>query len=374
MVAVEANRRVLVVLHDVEMNGATLSVLKIAPELAERGWELSYWCSRPSPQYDELVAEGLPVDGAPRLLRYSWHTLRHPPGVRARLASLPLSLNAFRRHVRDLRPALVHANTLHCLSEALVARARGVPVLVHSHEMPPPGVKAWLARTATWAAAREVVAPSRASAAALERRSSRPRVVHEPAVVPEAIEAHTPNGPAVVGSIGVISRRKGSDVFVAAAERLLAARPDVEVHLVGGIEDGPDAEWSRALVQRARDAGIRYRERVDVLDEFRAWDVLVMPSRLDPFPLVVLEAMGSGLAVVGTAVDGIVEQLEGGAGVLVASEDSTAIADALVALVDDPARRAQLGAAARERVLEHFTPDKSAAGIDAAYRGALRRP
>jgi glycosyltransferase involved in cell wall biosynthesis len=366
---------VLVVLHDVTLTGASHAVLKPLPDLEKRGWTFSFWCARPSRLYDDLVALGASVEGAPRgQMRYSWGTLRHPPGVRARLASVPRSLRAFRRHLRDTQPAVVHVNTLHCLQEALVARRAGFPVLVHSHEIPPAGLKGRVARAVTWRGAHEVIAPSRASAAALARRGSVPGIVHEPTVVPKADGAgpRPAGAPVVVGSIGILSRRKGSDLFVDAAERVLSARPDVEFRLVGSIEDSPEAPWARELVARAVAAGIHYAERVDVEEELRGWDVLVMPSRLDPFPLVVLEAMAAGRAVVGTAVDGIVDQLDDDAGVLVAPEDPAALAQAIEALVDDPARRAELGARARERVERNFTVEHTAAGLDDAYRRTQR--
>jgi glycosyltransferase involved in cell wall biosynthesis len=361
---------VLVVLHDVTLTGASHAVLKPLPHLEARGWTFSFWCARPSELHDDLVARGLRADGAPRMLRYSLRTLRHPPGMRARLGTLPRSLRAFRRHVRETQPALVHVNTLHCLQEAWVARRAGAPVLVHSHEIPPAGVKGHIARGLTWASAHHVIAPSQASADELRVGRRIPTVVHEPAVVPDALPpraARAQGEPMVVASIGIVSARKGSDLFVDAAEQLLARRSDVRFELVGAIEDSPEVEWARALVDRAVAAGIRYSERVDVAAELPGWDVLVMPSRLDPFPLVVLEAMGSGVPVVGTAVHGIVEQLAGDTGVLVAPEDPSALATGIESLLDDPARRADLAARARERVVGNFTVAHTAAGLHEAY-------
>jgi glycosyltransferase involved in cell wall biosynthesis len=365
---------VLVVLHDVTVTGASHAVLKPLEDLEARGWTFSFWAARPSELYDDLAARGLAVDGAPRMLRYSLRTLRHPPGLRARLGTLPKSLRAFRSHLRATQPALVHANTLHCLQEAFVARRTGLPVLVHSHEIPPAGAKGQVARAMTWMSADEVIAPSRASAEALRRGKRVPDVVHEPAVIPKTLPERVPRGdgePLVVGSIGIVSHRKGSDLFVDAAERVLRRREDVEFRLVGAIEDSPEAAWAHALVDRARAAGIDYRERVDVARELPGWDVVVMPSRLDPFPLVVLEAMGHGLPVVATAVDGIPEQLAGETGVLVAPEDPAALATAIEGLLDDPARREALGVRARERVAGNFTVAHTAEGLDAAYRRTI---
>jgi glycosyltransferase involved in cell wall biosynthesis len=365
---------VLVVLHDVSVTGASHGVLKPLPLLQERGWTFSFWAATPSALHDDLVARGFEVDGAPRMLRYSLRTLRHPPGIRARLGGLPRSLQAFRAHLRAARPDLVHANTLHCLQEAFVARRSGAPVLVHSHEIPPSGLKGHVARTLTWASAHEVIAPSRASAQALARGRRVPNVVHEPGEIPDELPPRAPRSdgdPLVVGSIGIVSHRKGSDLFVEAAERVLRRRSDVAFKLVGSIEDGPEAAWAAAVVERARVAGVDYRERVDVAAELPGWDVVVMPSRLDPFPLVVLEAMGAGVPVVGAAVHGIPEQLADESGVIVPAEDAAALAEGIEALLDDPDRRAALAARARERVVANFTVAHTAAGLDEAYRRTL---
>ena len=75
-------------------------------------------------------------------------------------------------------------------------------------------------------------------------------------------------------------------------------------------------------MERAERSGIHYAGHVDMAAELAKLDVFVLPSRRDPFPLTVLEAMAAGVPVVGTRVDGIAEQLAGGAGILVDSEDA----------------------------------------------------
>jgi glycosyltransferase involved in cell wall biosynthesis len=78
-------------------------------------------------------------------------------------------------------------------------------------------------------------------------------------------------------------------------------------------------------------------------------DVFTLPSREDPFPLVVLEAMALARPVVGFDVGGVREQLDD-TGVVVDAEDVSAMANAVVALLDDEAERRRLGALAAERV------------------------
>jgi glycosyltransferase involved in cell wall biosynthesis len=89
-------------------------------------------------------------------------------------------------------------------------------------------------------------------------------------------------------------------------------------------------------------------------------DVVVLPSldlgggEHEGISVAAIEPMGWGLPVVSTSTGGMPELLERGAGVLVAPADGAALADALASLVQSPERRAELGRAARQRILEEY--------------------
>jgi glycosyltransferase involved in cell wall biosynthesis len=92
----------------------------------------------------------------------------------------------------------------------------------------------------------------------------------------------------------------------------------------------------------------------------------------DGVPNVLVEAMACGVPVVATAISGIPELVvHEQNGLLVAPHDPTAIADALAALLDDDAHRAQLGAAARSTVVEHFDLRAAARELAALFERAL---
>ncbi|HKG36848.1 MAG TPA: glycosyltransferase family 4 protein [Solirubrobacterales bacterium] len=364
--------KVVVIFHEPVLGGATISVLRTIPLLEERGWRFSFWVDRPSPLFDELEGRGYDVDGDRRLVAWSLPVLRQPPGFRRRLTGTPPYLARLRRFLRNRDPALVHANSIIALPEALVAK-RQAPVLFHVHEMSRDSIRGRIARRLAWRAD-ELVAVSRASGERLARGAPVPRIVYEAAPLPEkAAPVRESPDPFVIGTIGVISRRKGSDVFVAAAERVLAATAGVEFRLVGGLTDILEAEWGRELIARATEAGIVCRERVDTLEELRSWDAFVLPSRTDPFPIAMLEAMGSGLPVIGAASDGIAEQVTPECGDLVPSDDPEALAAAMVRMARRSGEeRAAMGRAGRRRVAENFTVERQAAGLDDAYRAAIR--
>src|SRR4051794_34739057 len=113
--------RVLLVLHEEQLGGASIAALRTLAPLVEEGLDLHVWCARPSPLHDYLEAAGYQVAGTPRPWRYSLARLREPPGIARRLGHVPSSLRAFNRHLRALAPDLVHANATLSLPEAVVA-------------------------------------------------------------------------------------------------------------------------------------------------------------------------------------------------------------------------------------------------------------
>jgi len=97
-----------------------------------------------------------------------------------------------------------------------------------------------------------------------------------------------------------------------------------------------------------------------------------LPSRQDPFPIAMLEAMAHGLPVVGTRIDGIAEQIAPTCGVLMPPESPVALADAIVALARQSVTdRAAMGAAARKRVADCFSIDRQAMQLAEAYGDAI---
>jgi glycosyltransferase involved in cell wall biosynthesis len=93
-----------------------------------------------------------------------------------------------------------------------------------------------------------------------------------------------------------------------------------------------------------------------------AADVFCLPSTYEGLPLAILEAMAAGLPVVATAVSGNPEAVEHGrSGLLVPAESARALAEALVALLNDPTRRRAMGAEGRRRARERFAIDRVAA-------------
>jgi glycosyltransferase involved in cell wall biosynthesis len=175
------------------------------------------------------------------------------------------------------------------------------------------------------------------------------------------------DGP-ILGSIGRLDRQKGYDVLLVALARL----PDARLVLVG---DGPERN---ALERLAGELGVRPRvhfagRRADARDQLSAFDVFVLPSRFEGFPLAILEAMLAGVPVVATSVGSVAEAvLDGVTGSLVAPDDPGALTDALGRLLADVSARARLGKAGRRHALG-FTQASMTAAYEALYSELVGR-
>jgi glycosyltransferase involved in cell wall biosynthesis len=191
-----------------------------------------------------------------------------------------------------------------------------------------------------WGRARLVLAASGAVAARLDGLEA--HVVGCPVEPdPPAVERPWEGGP-VVGFVGRLEPRKAPDVLVAAAPAIRAGAPGARVVLVGEDAYAVDASYARAV------AGAADVEHVPWVDNapglMRHLDVLVLPSRDEPFGTVLAEAMAVGTPVVATRVGGLPEVVEDGVtGALVPPDDPAGLAEAVLRVLD---RRDELGRAA----------------------------
>ncbi|HEX4913091.1 MAG TPA: glycosyltransferase family 4 protein [Vicinamibacterales bacterium] len=108
---------------------------------------------------------------------------------------------------------------------------------------------------------------------------------------------------------------------------------------------------------------------------FRLADVFVLPSRREGLPVALMEAMACGLPCVASRLPGATDTLidHGVSGLLVPPEDVDAFADAIAETLNDPARAAAMGGAARQVVLDRFASETIAARWLATYEDVLRR-
>lgn len=179
----------------------------------------------------------------------------------------------------------------------------------------------------------------------------------------------------VIGMVALFRPRKGLDVLIKAlAQPELAALP-CKVRLIGPFET---AEYEQEMRALADSLGVAERLQwvgytADVQGELDAMDLFVLPSLFgEGMPMVILEAMASGVPVVASAVEGIPEIIRDQEdGLLVPAADEAALARALASLVGDPARRQCFGAQARTRQVERYSDVAMAKAVAAVYDRVL---
>jgi glycosyltransferase involved in cell wall biosynthesis len=230
----------------------------------------------------------------------------------------------------------------------------------------------WIDRCATALPARAVGCYSNAAARAQARLSpSRPtfvvsagaHVADSHAAGGEAAEAalELPPGTPVVGLVGRLQPWKGQDRLLGAQALLRERGCRFHTVIVGGDAYGLSPDYAGSLPSLVRRLGLA--DSVTMTDQvpdagpfIDRMDILVNASDPEPFGIVLLEAMARGVAVVAVDSGGPAEFIEHGrTGMLAASGEPQALADALEPLLASPALRRELGEAGRERFMRDFT-------------------
>jgi glycosyltransferase involved in cell wall biosynthesis len=350
---VRRDLRILLVTHELSRTGAPAVALLVARALDEAGHTVTVVSRRPGPLLESFAAVA-PTRVEP------WHR------VRRRLADLPGLGSAAARFdelcawatIVRARPDLVYVNSTAAVAYVRPARWAGARVILHVHESGPV-VARFLARAhlGRLPPSVQLVACSPSVRDELLADDPRAGVALLPSV-PDSGRvldqaAHAPAGgrypgELVVGCCGSVEHRKGADLWVEAARRVLRELPGVPLRFVwvGDVIELPEVHPGEPI------------EFVGPVSEpavhIRRFDVATLPSRDDPFPLVVLESMLLGRPLVAFDVGGVAEQV-GDAGVLVPASDVVAFADALVLLLREPDTRARLGALAEQRARTQFS-------------------
>jgi len=209
--------------------------------------------------------------------------------------------------------------------------------------------------------------------------ASRSSIIYNFVEPPPEAPSPLPWSPPRVLCLGRIVPQKGFDLAVDAFRVIHARVPDARLILAGdGPEKIPLQEKVKALGLSPWVDFTGWVKPSDVYPVIGSATVLLMPSRFEGLPLVALEASLMARPVIATRVDGISEVVEDGAtGILVEPEDSRALADAAIRVLNNPSLARRLGASARRRTQSRFSPAQCIDAYDRLYRqlaGAKRGP
>jgi glycosyltransferase involved in cell wall biosynthesis len=176
----------------------------------------------------------------------------------------------------------------------------------------------------------------------------------------------------VLGTAGRLVELKGIEYLLRAAAALRSEFPALRVEIAGA---GPQREkLEEAVVHAGLKEHVRFLGWVDDLPSLLSrWDVFVMPSLEEGFPIAALDAMAAGLPVVATAVGGVPELIEDGkTGCLVPPRDAEALASRLRFLICNPELRASMGTAGYARVRDHFSAQQMSTSFTQLYDELLK--
>jgi len=349
------------------VGGGPVLAASLMPALAARGHDIVVVTDRRPPELPEAAShDGIPIVRLP-FRQALGGDLAAVPRLRRRLVAL----------TQTHAPQLVHLYSLGYaeLFHHETACSPPLPLLATLHRtFPATSVQPDGAIGRSLRAADRVTACSVAVLAATVAQV--PEIAGKSSVVlnalpepPGAVDAASFAPPKLL-AVGVAVAHKGFDLALAAFARLRPGRPTLSLTIAG---DGPALP---ALRQQAASLGVAdavdLRGRVEpdeVPGLMRASSLVLMPSRIEPFGLVALQAAQCGRAIVAARVGGLPEiVVDGVTGLLVPPDDAEALARAIGALLDDPARAVRIGLAARRHAQASFVWDRFVDAYDELYR------
>ncbi|MCC8962858.1 glycosyltransferase family 4 protein [Bradyrhizobium sp. Pear76] len=174
-----------------------------------------------------------------------------------------------------------------------------------------------------------------------------------------------------VAYVGEFRRIKGADLLIDAVAKLRAEGKPVTLTLGG---DGEEFERLKEQVKRlSLGDAVRFIGHVKARFGFSKGSVLVVPSRGDSMPYVVIEAGAAGVPMIAANVGGIPEIFDTHTDALFAPSNAAAMADAIKAALDNPTATAARAERLRERISEHFSQNAMVEGVLAGYRDAFAK-
>jgi glycosyltransferase involved in cell wall biosynthesis len=317
----------------------------------------------------------------------------------ARMSATPLYKLPMRGRF-DLRPAtklarlireeqfdLVHTHTPRA---ALVARfAAGmakVPMVHHVHGQTSTEVRRrWLSRISavvermSLSKAKAVIAVSKSAGVYIAKHGIEParvRTIYNGVPASDVLAPRaTPQGRWTLGAIALFRPRKGLETLLEALALLRHEGHDVRLRAVGSFET---ADYERTIKEHARRLSVDnfvewtgFRSEID--KELAQMDLLVFPSLLaEGLPMVIIEAMASGVPVVGTRVDGVTDAIRHCSdGLLCEPGDAVSLSDAIRQIVSGQTDWQSLREAAWRRQRQQFSDQSMAESLAKLYREIL---
>jgi glycogen(starch) synthase len=350
------------------IGGVEVFSAKLLPALCQYGHEFivgttHYYLDLP----DEQQYQGIPIHRFPLLSALA----------NSNIEQLLKTVQQITKLKRNFRPHLVHVHSvgLNALLQLQTAEAYPTPVLVTLQQpllndnTKPDTLQGRIVRSADWVTccSEALLVDTRRRIPEITPRSS---VIHNARDLPLLSPEPLPTGEPRLLCLGRLTIQKGFDLAVRALRVITDRFPHARLIIAG---DGPERN---NLAQLVVELGL------EKVVDFVGWvapdhvpalmntaTVVVMPSRWEGLPLVALEAALMARPLVTTPVEGLPEVVvHQQTGLLVEKENSEALAEALIFLLDQPEIAIAMGQAARRRVQEVFSFANCVDAYDATYR------
>lgn len=178
----------------------------------------------------------------------------------------------------------------------------------------------------------------------------------------------------IIGSIGRLVEVKNYPSLIKAMSIVIKEIPNTRLLIAG---EGPERKTLESLISKLKlnDNVVLLGRRDDVSDLMKLYDIFVLPSYSEGLSNTLLESMASGTPVVASNVGGNSEIVaEGLSGYLYPSDDSQALAEILIELIKDQAKRNKLGLNARRHIEDNFSIASMVNNYESAYKTLMIQP
>lgn len=309
--------------------GVAAYVAALCADQQARGWDVIVACPSRGWLADNLADRGI--------RRIGWRADRAPG------ASVAGEARRLGRHIRNVRPDLVHLHSSKAgLAGRLCVRGR-LPTIFQPHgwswlaapRSTSRATIAWERFAAVWTALYVCVGEGEAEqgrAVGLRGRFCVARTGVDLTSFRRAgdddrrrarVRLELPADTPLAVCVGRVTRQKGQDVLLAAWASVQARHPEATLAIVG------EGDLFEPLRRQAPPGAIFIGPVEDVRPWYAAADLVVLASRWEGLPLTLLEALAVGRSVVGSDIPGIADALPAGAGAVVPPGDAVAFADAI---------------------------------------------
>jgi glycosyltransferase involved in cell wall biosynthesis len=391
--------RLAIVEQESQMGGVEYSTLYLAAALDRALYAPLVIAPVPGPLVENCARRSVPTQIAPRpqfrsaSFRIGSRTLADPLAMLANPQRLVQASHYVERLLREYRTDLVLTKGLLTHFYAgLAARRLGIPCIWHvQDEVPARRALGLYLRTLQFAAQRLADAVI-GDAASITRQLADHRhaytvyngidtAEYAPDVAHGSLRADLgiPDGALLVGNLARLTDWKGQHVLIDAFNQVARVFPAAQLVLIGSpLFDNDQYERRLRAIAAAGPAAARIHfagYRTDTAASIASLDIYVHPSlRKDTAPLALLSALAVGRPAIISDVPGMVEVVEPGeSAVVVPAGDSAALASQLAVLLNQPERRAQLGANARADALRRFSIQAHTAAMTSIFEDVLSR-